>query len=256
MLNCCIVLHTHSDYQDIWEVVFKRLERYGPNYKLYVLTNKEISFISKEQTILYNDIIPFSQRILLLHNLPYNYILFIRDSDILVKPTDNVKLKDVEETIEKFNIDSVRLNNSGVDDNDLYNLLENDCYFINNNCPYLFSLYPTIWKKQSLLQLMNEFKNYKYYDLECNEINNYCKKFNNCFLYNNESKIRQHNERYAHIIKFVHILQHGKWTYVHDPEYVMKIQNEFNIDLMKRGFHYSNYRRPSQTNPWNPYINI
>jgi len=253
MLNCCIVLHTNSDYEDIWEVVFKRLEKYAPSYHLYVLSNKEIPYISKEQTILYNDI-PFSQRILLLNDIPYDYILLMRDSDILIKSTDNEKLKYIEETILKFNIDSLRLNNSGVDYNDLNNLLENESYIINNNCSYLFSLYPTIWKKESLLKLMNKFKNYNYYDLECNEVNDYCKQFINCFVYSNESKIRQHNERYAHIIKFIHILQHGKWTYVHDPEYVMEIQSEFNIDLTKRGFHNSNYRRPSQTNSYIPKI--
>ena len=103
------------------------------------------------------------------------------------------------------------------------------------------------------MQLMNEFIDYKYYDLESQPLNEYCKRFQNCFVYNSTSKIRQYNERYAHIIKFIHILQHGKWTYIHDPNYVLDIQKEYNIDLNVRGFHKSNYRRPSQTNHWNPY---
>lgn len=249
-MNICIVVHTHSDYSDIWHIVFDRLNKYGPKYDLYTLSNKEIPHI--KSTILYDDNLVFSKRILLLKQLPYKYILFMRDSDILVGPTYIEKLHMLEEAIHKYNIDSLRLNNSGIEDIDLINHIENDVYSININCPYLFSLYPTIWKKEALIEIMDNFSNYKYYDLECEAVNQYCKKFINCFVYNKNTKLRQYNERYAHVVKFIHILQHGKWTYVHDPEYVLEIQKEFHIDLTKRGFHNSAYRRPSQTNSWHP----
>jgi hypothetical protein len=252
-MSICIVVHTHSEYSDIWPVVFDRLKKYGPNYDLYVLSNKNVDYV--DSTILYDEIMPFSQRILLLKDLSYNYILLIRDTDILVGPTDTEKLLLLEKTLVEHSIDSLRLNNSGVDDTDLINHIDNDIYAISINCPYLFSLYPTIWKKEVLLEIMNEFINYKYYDLESDAVNNFCKRYYNCFVYNIRCRIRQHNERYAHIIKFVHILQHGKWTYVHDPLHVMSISEEYSIDLTKRGFHMSGFRRPSQTNSWNPYLN-
>lgn len=252
-MNICILLHTHSDYSDLWDIIFKRFKIYGPNYDLYVLSNKIIEQYDTTKTIVYKSHIPFAERILNASTtLDYEYILLMRDSDILVGPTDVIKLSYLEETIKKYDIDSLRLNNSGVNDNDLHNIIENDCYYINENSDYLFSLYPTIWKKRSLLDLMKNFKTYKYYDMECKEINNFCKKYKNCFVYNEACKIRQYNERYAHIIKFIHILQHGKWTYVHDPSYVLEIKKEFNIDLTKRGFHNSSYRRLSQTNDWYP----
>ena len=256
-MSICILLHTNSDYSDLWNIIFKRFQMYGPKYDLYVLSNKIIEYYDTSKTILYQSDVPFAERILNACNrLKYDYILLMRDSDILVGQTDFEKLSSLEQTIKKYDIDSVRLNNSGVDDNDLHNFIENDCYYINHHSDYLFSLYPTIWKKTSLFSLMNQFKTYKYYDMECKEINSFCKQFKNCFVYNETCKLRQFNERYAHIIKFIHILQHGKWTYVHEPEYVLDIQNEFNIDLTKRGFHNSSYRRPSQTNDWFPsYLN-
>jgi len=253
-MKICILLHTHSDYSDIWPIMLKRIETYGPNYDLYILCNTHITDFDKEKTVYYDTKTPYAHRIYLatFALAKYDYILLMRDSDILVGPTDFNMLESIENTVIKYKIDSLRLNNSGVDDTDLNNHIENDCYFINKNSNYLFSLYPTIWNKVSLQELMFNFKDYKYYDMECEAINQFCKKYINCFVYNETSKLRQYNERYAHIIKFIHILQHGKWTYVHDPQYVLDIQKEFNIDLTKRGFHNSSYRRPSQSNNWYP----
>ena len=253
-MKICILLHTHSDYNDMWSIMLKRLETYGPKYDIYVLCNTHVTNFDKEKTVYYDTETPYAHRIYLatFSLTKYDYVLLMRDSDILVDPTDFDMLKHIENTVLKYKIDSLRLNNSGVDDKDLENYIENDCYLINNNSSYLFSLYPTIWNKNSLQELMFNFKDYKYYDMECDVVNQYCKKYINCFVYNTNTNLRQHNERYAHIIKFVHILQHGKWTYVHDPQYVLDIKKEFNIDLTKRGFHNSSYRRPSQSNNWYP----
>lgn len=252
-MNICILLHTHSDYSDIWPIMLKRLEIYGPNYDLYIVSNTNIIGFDKEKIIYYDPDTPYANRIYLATcTLKYKYVLLMRDSDILVGPTDFDMLKLIENTILKYNIDSVRLNNSGIDTLDLDNHIENDCYIINKNSHYLFSLYPTIWNRLSLNELMYKFKDYKYYDMECETVNEYCKKFINCFVYNKICKLRQHNEYYAHIVKFIHILQHGKWTYVHDTDYVLEIEKEFTIDLTRRGFHNSSYRRPSQINNWYP----
>jgi hypothetical protein len=100
---------------------------------------------------------------------------------------------------------------------------------------YSFSHIPAIWKKESLLNIMNRFFDIDYREIEL-QAEYYCFDFKNYFVYSS----RDFNERinnFSYACPIIHALTYGKWVN-ETPFYTKEIEKialEYNIDLNKRG---------------------
>ena len=61
-MNVPIVVYTHTDMVDTWNMFFTQLKKYLPNNKIYVGVNKEHPDLSDYNQITYNDNIPYTER--------------------------------------------------------------------------------------------------------------------------------------------------------------------------------------------------
>ena len=63
-INVPLIIYTHSDYKDVWKLLFGQIQKYLPNQKVYVLSNSEHDEISNEfTTIVYDDSKVYTERL-------------------------------------------------------------------------------------------------------------------------------------------------------------------------------------------------
>lgn len=100
-----IVVYTHTDMTDTWEMFFGQLKKYLPNNKVYVAVNKTDTNLSDYIQIIYNDSNPYTDRWKeILPQIAEETILFLHEDMVLF---DEVKLDYIERYYNLVNSDKV-----------------------------------------------------------------------------------------------------------------------------------------------------
>ena len=100
-----IVVYTHTDMKDTWEMFFGQLKKYLPNNKVYVAVNETDTNLSDYIQIIYNDSNPYTDRWKeILPQIAEETILFLHEDMVLF---DEVKLDYIERYYNLVNSDKV-----------------------------------------------------------------------------------------------------------------------------------------------------
>jgi hypothetical protein len=254
MLDVVLVIKTHSDYNYLWPII----DDYISSINIYkiLLYNKDISSFDEnnnlpknfDKYIQYDESLNFNHRLLnSIIDIDTEFILFLPDVDIIVNLNIDI-LKIYVEIMKDNNID--RVNTAVFNGNNCfykkeyglcdlnYPLKENSNHFTPIDC------HPTIWKKNSWIEILQKFKNNNYNssDLDPNYID-YCKKNIKCFgiQKTNNFKIKYNrgltNSEY---LDWLHITTKSKFltpfSCYHDYEIELKkIINKYNLNINKIG---------------------
>jgi hypothetical protein len=240
----CILLYSHSDYSDVWDVCF------GQIYKYINLDDIEIIFCvnnlnnykidNRINVLYYNDNLVYTDRILsVLDSINYKYILFLHEDWIITNKLNMNVINTYIAIMEHNNLYHIRsYKNYGPCDQIVYERVietpfeDNILKSIPFNAENFVSLQPGIWEK-------NVFK--EIYSLQCvypcnleNKINNdlnWKLRYRNNFYYEYNKNIdAEHSLSFPHI----HSVTYGKWE-LNNSKNLKNILNEYNIDIMKRG---------------------
>jgi hypothetical protein len=241
MINFTYLIYTHEEYSDIFDIHYKRLNKHYPDIYLLIATNNmdyilnKYESINKEQILIYDDNKTFSEKISsILKRITTKYILFNCDNNILVNDVNSEKINEIISIMDKDNIDQVRMFVSGIS-----NPIFDDTLIKINTGPYYYSVNSALWNVNTLLHIMDTFKNKSYREIECDEIQKFTSKFNNYYLSSPNDIIFTGEGHYlSHWFPICHCISHGKWVTKHSPmnkKFIDDICNEYNIDLSIRG---------------------
>ena len=237
MNNCTYLIYTHSDYDDIFEITLKRIQKYFPIIKLSICTNNLL--LIKEKYSMFYDIIniyeyddnlPYATKLMsVLEQINTEYVLFNHDNNILI---DNVDINFINLLLDKMsseNIDTIRLSCCGIS-----NIDKNDEPLLKPNTGgYFLSVFPSIWRTISFLKLCKLFKGSSYRDFEHGESQVYASSLKNFYLSNSRNIEPWISCHYPNI----HAISHGKWFFDAHQKEIEIIANEYLVDLNKRGIH-------------------
>ncbi len=110
-INVPLIIYTHSDYKDVWKLLFGQLKKYLPNQKVYVLSNSENSEIPNEYTtIVYDDSKIYTERLKhCLSQIDEEVVLF-QHEDMILFDEPKVELFDKYiNYVKEDKVDSVKL---------------------------------------------------------------------------------------------------------------------------------------------------
>lgn len=184
------VVYTHTDFLDICMIQTNYLKNESKSLVINS-NNLDINDLYSQYTdvIFYDDSKEYSSRLQNLINIKnkYEYILLIHDIDIVIKKDDHILYK-ILELMKNRRIDKVDLQ---YDCNPPYTVnWYEDCIDINTsenlktkgeitddnkiylsrrlNGDYLYNVNPTIWNLHRLLEILNQFPNLGYRQIESN----------------------------------------------------------------------------------------
>lgn len=242
-----ILLSSHSSTIDVLVPAISRIEKYFPGTTISIAIDNieclNAHIFKKEniQLIQYDNSLIFFDRIkYILHQINSQFVLLLIDKLIITDTVnqdcfrsliEQMKLKDISQIM--FTACS---NNKG---NKICSIDENNSIFLNEG-PYFFSLHPTLWKRNVLLDIVSKYSSCNYKCSECNLIQTYVSKtFINCIV-SSELLDDIPNEDYmvSKIFPYVNATADKRW-YNRMNNSTIKIQNildEYNIDPTIRGW--------------------
>jgi hypothetical protein len=239
-MQITLLLFINSLAKDYAPAMLGRLNKYFPKIKSYLGINSQecaeeiATYYTFDKTILYDNSLRWPQKMAnILSKIEEDYVFFIIDNNIFI---DNFSIEELErylKYIKENNIDQLRMIPSSVsippEENDIG-------IYENKSTNYIFSVQPAIWKRKTLLHIMEKFSYVDYREIEL-ECSNYCKQFKNYFVYSSRDfKERINNFSYA--CPIIHALTCGKWIINPDlyKKEIIILADEYTINLDKRGF--------------------
>lgn len=162
-INVPLIIYTHSDYKDVWKLLFGQLKKYLPNQKVYVLSDSEHSEIPNEYTtIVYDDSKVYTDRLKeCLSQIDEDIVLF-QHEDMVLFNQPKVELFDKYiNYVKEDKVDSVKL---------IY-VMENDVvsdvdHTLISNQYSKFSIQPTLIKLKNFVSLLESTQPLNIWDFE------------------------------------------------------------------------------------------
>lgn len=239
-MSVCLLFFMNSIAKDYVPATLGRLNKYFPKIKSYLGINSQEcaeemkQYYEFDETIVYDVTLRWPEKIIkILSGISEDYVFFIIDNNIFVDYFHN---KDLERYI-KFMVDN---------DIDQLRMLpgcvsipsqENDIgIYENKSNIYTFSMQPAIWKKQTLLHIIEKFSDSDYMTIEL-KCATYCGQYKNYFVYSSRD-FKEKINNFSYACPIIHPLTAGKWVN-NTPFYTQEVQKialEYNLDLNKRGF--------------------
>jgi hypothetical protein len=214
------VIYTHTDYIDVAKVHADNL-KFNENILLINSNSDDLEYLySKfERVIFYDDKLPYASRLLTsINQIDSDWILLIHDMDILFnvyksfiyKILDYAKENNIQRIDLKHGFEKVD-ENSIIIETDNFNKISNN--EINNYSTsmvrsYLYNVNPSLWNRNALLDVLNEFSNESYRSIENSRVTKYMEKYNMYILYTN-TIINSGYYNVAPEFLFIHISYHG-----------------------------------------------
>ena len=93
--DIALMIDTNSNYSDVWDPCFSRLNKFNSNVKIYVFTDSEEGIPSDYFPVLYDNSESYRNQLLsCLKQVPEKYIIYTSEDYILY---DHVKMDLIEE---------------------------------------------------------------------------------------------------------------------------------------------------------------
>jgi hypothetical protein len=244
------VIYSHSSFTDILQIQLDYLKNKG---KLTLFINENDSNLEEiykqvDNVIFYQNNLTYPQKVAMcLRQIKLDYFIFIHDNDIVYDTDDNV-IKNFFTFLRSNNYDRIdfqlaydfdELKSNTITDNELYYIKSSNTDTRNKG--YIYNVNPSIWKKDTLLNIMSTFEYLDYRTIEDDSVQNFSLQYNIFKLF---SKERYHCGyfkclspfKYLHITHSGHILSLQELT----KESYKDIENIYNDIVTKYNLKNSN----------------
>lgn len=189
-----IVIYSHTDFLDILNIQIDYSKNLG-NLTLFINSNNlDLTELYKnfKNVVFYQDGLTYPQKMLMcLNQINYEYFIFVHDNDIIFN-FDNNQISNLFGFLIENNYDRVdfqlaydynKTNKNEILDDSLYIIKSSNTDTRNNG--YIYNVNPSIWKLETLKNILDKFKHLDYRTIEADEVQNYCLRFNIFKLYSN-----------------------------------------------------------------------
>lgn len=227
-----IVTHTHTDCKNLWSPYFDSYDVFFKHNKHIVLVNEFSHEIPYEQLI-YSDTTKYSDRIIeSLKTIKTKYVVIDFEDMFLYDKVNVDELNRIITIMTKHNeFLFTRLIKSGIKSHKHFD----EKVFLMDNTDFLFSITPTIWRTNELLELLLELTNLSIWDLEingCNLLKN--KGVKSLYYFDNDKPRGGHYDStiYPHICSAI---LKGKWNLSEYSDILTPIIEKYKINVNERG---------------------
>jgi hypothetical protein len=228
------VIYGHTDYLDVLNIQTDYSQNKGHLTLFINENNLELTDLYEKynEVVFYDDKDTYATRVLsCLKKINYDYILLIHDIDIILKSDDRTieKLFDFLRTNNFDRVDlkfSDKINQSTklIKINNLVDISKWEQISINeiekkNNIPYLidqddvtnyiYNVNPSIWKRESFIDLLSNFRHKNYRTIEELDVQEYSKKFKIFKMFSNK-KLNCGYFQCLESFVYLHISHNGK----------------------------------------------
>lgn len=227
-----LIIYSHSEYYDILHIATKFLINYKNKILLIDDKFENIEYKSEYKYIIkYDDKQPYASRLLNLDNIKEEIIIFMHETDILIKYNIDI-LNQLKDYILNNNIDKIELQhcawppaniplkqtynmkNQEISFNNLFNL-----YKINNPDFFVYNVNPTIWRTKTLLLIMKKFKEYNYRQIESMPVQQFTSLNFNCLSLKCHKYIKCGHFTCPEFFQFIHITHYGEFAQLKNKYY-------------------------------------
>ena len=227
-------IHTHTDCVDALEMCLGQLKKYFPDHKRYFSINENHDLLKDETVFLYDEETPYTKR--LVESLPKveeDMVLYLHEDMILY---DEPKMEEINRCCEflkeKEGIDTIKLIATlGV-------AFEIAPSIRVQHGHYGFSVQPSLWKKSSLIQLL-EGEDCNIWELEENiqaKFRNTCTGY---VYFEGEEQLRGQAHYDSHIFPYTATaIIKGKWNNLEYSSEIKQLMEMYNIKSDREMYQY------------------
>lgn len=229
---CTLLVYTHSDYSDIFHITYQRILKHFPYAKLLVCTNNA-QLVREKYDYLHNiheydDKLPYHSKLAsALESVTTEYALLNHDNNCLYDDVNINVMNFMLRSMTEKNIDVLRLSACGI----INPTLSDPDIVTRNNGPHYFSVFPSIWRTSSLLQLCTTLRK-PYRESEDEECQLYVGKLRAYYI---SPMTHDPHKDVSCLYPSAHIIQYGKWCYSEYRWVIDNIVMEYDVDLFIRG---------------------
>jgi hypothetical protein len=237
-MNPTIVLYTHTDYKDVWPVIFGQTNKYLPLNKKIIFVDKFDESIDSSYTqIYYDDKLSYTDRVRsCLEKVTDDLILFFHEDMPLYADPDNEILNQFTSLVKEGKADFIRLIKAGVDEMFIPSGIHSDLV----ECPEnsLFSIQPTITTTKKLKDIFSDFPNLNIWQFESN-VSDSCirRQYTKCYMASKEFETKRGLYHWnSDIFPYVATaIVKGRWNCAEYNLELNELFERYNIDKNKRG---------------------
>jgi hypothetical protein len=245
-MDIALLILTHSDYNDLHEALFDRLKKhlkinFAATYLCADMNASSINFDSYydfNQIFYFTDEMSYPNRMKeALSVITQKYVLIYHDNNILIDDTDIEGFNNIEQVLYRDAPDQLRLHAGSARTPGIH--IERDIYKMLPHDDYKYSVYPTIWKKTSIMKIFEMYYYCSYREIEC-AVQGYVGTLTNYYVWNlDKCPPVGHcaSEITPHILKYAHCTIFRQWPGGMHTDALIQLKKDYNIDFSKRGFH-------------------
>lgn len=232
------VFYSHSDYSDIWPLMFGQSEKFLNNKKKYLITNKICDFDVKDWNVIYyDDSLPYQQRVYeSLEKIKEEIVIFHHEDMFLLNQPQFDKMKLLIDQVESGVIDMIKLIKAEYSNSQSIMFGKN---IYKNPLNLSFAIQPTIIKKKTLYNIYKATRGSCIWEFEKNS-NNYVNflNFKSCYYFDGTESKRGMFHWDSNIYPYIATaVVKGKWDYKCYFEELEELLKVYNINPNKRGIN-------------------
>lgn len=228
------VFYTNSSYYDIIKIQYEYISNI--ENKILITDKLEDDILNKFKKVLYyDDSLPYSQRILnSINKIDDDLIFLIHDNDIIVE-RNNLIIEKCIYLMRNNNYDRIDFQVGGpnfVGHTEIVPIDDNYKYFLSRNSnadDYIFNVNPSIWRVSTLREILKNFPEHSYRNIEDPEVQKFCA-YNDLkiFKLKGENMIKSTPFTLLDFFQYIHITHAGNF---------LPLKNTLSDNLK---IHYSN----------------
>ena len=228
------IFYSHSDYSDIWELLFGQCDKYLKDQDKVLFTDKgEVP--EDWDVVYYDDKLPYQERVTsCLSKIDDEIVVFSHEDMVPYDVIDFKTLKEFEELIKDDSVDFIKLLRGGYTDNHAQSS-EHE-YLVDCPANMVFTIQPTICKRRNLMSMYEDTPGSSIWEFEANTIlttNMY--NFSGRMAYKSSDKKRgmyhYDSSTYPYIATAI---VKGKW-YTSDYPEIKELLKTYKIEISERG---------------------
>lgn len=234
-----LIYYSHSDYSDVWKPLFTQTNKYFKKNKKYLFTDsKTKDFDTDWKIIKYDDNLPYQKRVLhCLDQIEEDIFIFHHEDMFLYDKPDKNMILELSKLVENGELDILKLARASY--NESFKLTKNTSHenVYENPHDLKFAIQPSICNKEKLQTIYKRTPGKNIWEFEKNSssISSYFKIKTGMVWQEKDKKRGLYHWDSTAYPYFATAIVKGKWYTSDYKNLLLKVLNENNIDVEKRG---------------------
>ncbi len=243
MKDTAIIMYSHSEYSDVWQMFFDQTDKYMPaDMKRYVFADKGMGKVPNNWTVIeYDPEDSYARRVSsCVEQIKEEYCIFHHEDMPLYKEPDLEKLSHFHSVLENDEeISYIKMVRGGLHEEkrtpQLYSD-EQELYNLDLNSYFLFAVQPTLWKTESFHKVykFSHIKHISEFEMVATEICKYFK-IKGLYYYGGEDKRGEYHWDSSLYPYIATAIVKGKWNVSEYYEELIPLTEKYNINVYERG---------------------